>query len=109
MHACCLHLVVSARHAFSSMIGTRVVFLCSCVSLKVWQDCVFFCFLCYCFVNLMDMSNMEEDQVVHDATQVVENIGISSTMMGLYYVLRNIEQMLKPFKHYIEAFEASMA
>jgi hypothetical protein len=30
-------------------------------------------------------------------------------MMGLYDVLRNIEQMLAPFKHYIKAFEASMA
>jgi hypothetical protein len=28
--------------------------------------------------------------------------------MGLHNVLRNIEQMLAPFKHYIEASEAGM-
>jgi hypothetical protein len=46
----------------------------------------------------MDMSNMEEDQVVHDATQVVGNSGASPTMMGLHDVLRNIEQIFGPFK-----------
>jgi hypothetical protein len=30
-------------------------------------------------------------------------------MMGLHDVLRNIEQMLAPFKHYIEAFEVGKA
>jgi hypothetical protein len=30
-------------------------------------------------------------------------------MMGLHDILRNIEQMLAPFKHYIEASEAGMA
>jgi hypothetical protein len=55
------------------------------------------------------MGSMKEDQVVQDATQVVGNSGASTTMMGLYEVLKNIEQMLAPFKHYIEAFEASMA
>jgi hypothetical protein len=32
---------------------------------------VFFVF--FCFVGLMDMSSMEENQVVHDVTQVVGN------------------------------------
>jgi hypothetical protein len=31
----------------------------------------------------MDLSSIEEDQVVHDATQVVGNSGASPTMMGL--------------------------
>jgi hypothetical protein len=57
----------------------------------------------------MDMNNMEEDQVLHDATQVIGNSGTSSSIMGLHDVLRNIEQILAPFKHYIEASEASMA
>jgi hypothetical protein len=30
-------------------------------------------------------------------------------MMGLHDILRNIEQMLAPFKRYIEAFKAGMA
>ena len=30
-------------------------------------------------------------------------------MMGLHVILRNIEQILAPFKHYIEASEAIMA
>jgi hypothetical protein len=34
---------------------------------------------------------MEEDQIVHDATQVVGNSGAPSTMMGLHDILRNIE------------------
>jgi hypothetical protein len=46
---------------------------------------------------------------VHNTTQVVENSGTSPTMMELHDVLRNIEQMLAPFKCYIEAFEAGMA
>jgi hypothetical protein len=46
---------------------------------------------------------------VHDATLVVGNRGISSTMMGLHDVLRNIVQMLAFFKRYIEASEAGMA
>jgi hypothetical protein len=94
-----------------SMIGMSLVLSDSCVSLIVWQDCVFsivfFCFVC--FVNLMDMSKMEEHQVVHDATQVVGNNRALPTMMGLHDVLRNIEQMLAPFKRYIEASEAGMA
>jgi hypothetical protein len=57
----------------------------------------------------MDMSSMEEDQVVHDATHVVGNSGVSFIIMGLYEELRNIEQMLAPFKGYIEASEAGMA
>jgi hypothetical protein len=57
----------------------------------------------------MDMTNMEEDRVVHDATQVVGNNGASPSMMGLHDVLGNIEQMLAPFKRYIEASEAIMA
>jgi hypothetical protein len=57
----------------------------------------------------MDMSNMEEDQVMHDATQVVEDNKASSTIMGLHDILRNIDQMLAPFKCYIEASEAGMA
>jgi hypothetical protein len=57
----------------------------------------------------MDMSSVEEDQVVHDATQVVGNNRASTTMMELHDVLRNIEQMFVAFKHYIEAFEAGMA
>jgi hypothetical protein len=57
----------------------------------------------------MNMSSMEEDQVVHDATQVFGNNGASPTMMGLYDVLRNIEEMLAPFECYIEAFEVGMA
>jgi hypothetical protein len=36
---------------------------------------------------------------VHDATQVIGNNGTSPTMMGLYDVLRNTEQILAPFKH----------
>jgi hypothetical protein len=57
----------------------------------------------------MDMSSMKEDQVVHDPTQVVGNSGALSTMMGLHDVLRNIKQMLVPFKRYIEASAAGMA
>jgi hypothetical protein len=68
---------------------------------------VFFYF--FCFVGLMDMSNMEEDQVVHDATQAVGNSGASPSMMGLHDVLKNIEQILAPFKSYIEASKAIMA
>jgi hypothetical protein len=52
------------------------------------------------------MSSMEEDQVVHDATQVVGNNGVSPTMIGLHDILRNIVQMLALFKHYIEASKA---
>jgi hypothetical protein len=55
------------------------------------------------------MSGMEEDPIVHDAIQVVGNNGASPTMMGLYDVLRNIEPMHAPFKHYIEAFEVGVA
>jgi hypothetical protein len=51
----------------------------------------------------------EEEQIVHDGTQAVGNNGASPTMMGLYDILRNIEQMLALFKHYIEASEAGMA
>jgi hypothetical protein len=57
----------------------------------------------------MDMSSMEEDQVVHDATQAVGNNGASHTMMGFYDVLRIIEQILAHFKHYIEVSEIGMA
>ena len=52
---------------------------------------------------------MEEDQVVHDAIQVVGDGGALHTMMGLHDILRYIEQMLVPFKRYIEASEAGMA
>jgi hypothetical protein len=41
--------------------------------------------------------------------KLLENSGVLPTMMGLYDVLRNIEQMLVPFKRYIEASEASKA
>jgi hypothetical protein len=78
------------------------------MSLTVWQDCDFFCFLCFVLWVLMDISNMEEDQVVHDATQVVGNNGAPFIMMGLHDVLRNIEEMLALFKLYIEASEACM-
>jgi hypothetical protein len=81
------------------------VFLCVFDSLI--RLCVFFCFVC--FVGLMDMSSMEEDQVVRDATQVVGNSGASSSIMVLHDILRNIEQMLTPFKRYIEASEVDMA
>jgi hypothetical protein len=67
---------------------------------------VFFCFVC--FVDLMDMSNMEEDQILHDATQVIGNNGASPSIMGLHDILRNIEQMLTPFTYCIKASEASM-
>jgi hypothetical protein len=79
--------------------------------------CVLFCFVFFlflvlffflCFVGLMDMNNIEEDQVVHDTIQVIGNNGALPSMMGLHDVLRNIEQMLTPFKCYIEASEASM-
>jgi hypothetical protein len=30
----------------------------------------------------MDMNSMEEDQIVHDATQVIGNSGASPFMMG---------------------------
>jgi hypothetical protein len=65
----------------------------SCVSLTFWQDYVFsiilFCFVC--FVGLMDMSSMEEDQIVYDATEVIGNNGASPSVMGLHDILRNIE------------------
>ena len=79
--------------------------------LIVWQDCVFsfILFSFVYFVDLMNMSNIEEDQIVHDATQIVKNSGTSPTMIGLYDILRNIEQMLAPFKHYFEASEAGTA
>jgi hypothetical protein len=38
----------------------------------------------------MDVSNMEENPVVHDGTQIAGKSGASSTMMGLHDVLRNI-------------------
>jgi hypothetical protein len=81
------------------------VFLCILDSLA--RLIVFFCVLWIVF--LMDMSSMEEDQIIHDATQAVGFNGASPTMMGLHDVLRNIEQMLAPFKHYIEASEVGMA
>jgi hypothetical protein len=84
------------------------VFLCILDSLA--RLYVFFCFLLFCcFVGLMDMSSMEEDQVSHDVTQVIGNSGASPSIMGLHDVLRNIEQMLAPFKYYIEASEAGVA
>jgi hypothetical protein len=46
---------------------------------------------------------------LHDATQVIEKSRASPLIMVLHDVLRNIEQMLPPLKHYIEASEASMA
>jgi hypothetical protein len=55
------------------------------------------------------MSSVEEDQVGHDATQVVGNSRASPIMMGLHDLLKNIKQMFAPFKHYIEASKASMA
>jgi hypothetical protein len=55
------------------------------------------------------MSSMEEDQVLHDATQVIGDSGASPSIMGLYDVLRNVEQILAPFKHYIETSEVGMA
>jgi hypothetical protein len=67
-----------------------------------------FYFILFYFMGLTDMSSMEKDQVLHDATQVIGNNGASPSIMGLHDVLRNIEQMLAPFKHYIEALEASM-
>jgi hypothetical protein len=82
--------------------------LCSCMSLTVWQDCMF-SFVIFCFVGLMDMSNMEEDQIVHEAIQVIGNNGASPSMMGLHDILRNIEQMLVPFKCYVQASETGMA
>jgi hypothetical protein len=42
-------------------------------------------------VGLMDMSSMEEDQVLHDETQVIGNNGASPFIMGLHDILRNIE------------------
>jgi hypothetical protein len=51
----------------------------------------YFFFFLVGFVDLMDMSSMEEDQVVHNATQIVGNNGASPTMMGLHDILRNIE------------------
>jgi hypothetical protein len=68
--------------------------------LTIWQDYIFFCFLYFALWILMDMSSMEEDQVVHDATQVVKNNGTWSIMMGLHDVLKNLKQMLVPFKCY---------
>jgi hypothetical protein len=81
------------------------------MSLTVWQDCVFsfILFSFVYFVDLMNMSSIQEDQIIHDATQVVENSGASPTMIGLRDVLKNIEQILASFKHYIEASEAGMA
>jgi hypothetical protein len=67
-----------------------------------------FLFCLFCFVNLMDMNSIEEDEVTHDTAQVVGNSGASPSMMGLHDVLRNIEQMLVPFKRYIKASEAGM-
>ena len=55
------------------------------------------------------MNSMEEDQIVHDAIQIVGNSGASATMMGLHDVFRNIKQMLTPFKCYIEASKVGMA
>jgi hypothetical protein len=57
----------------------------------------------------MNMSSMEEDQILYDATEVIGNSGASSSITGLHDVLRNIEQMLTPFKHYIKASEDVMA
>jgi hypothetical protein len=54
------------------------VFLCVLDSLA--RLCILFCFVC--FVGLMDMNSMEEDQIVHDATQVIGNSGASPFMMG---------------------------
>jgi hypothetical protein len=43
------------------------------------------------------------------AFALIGNSGASPSIMESYDVLRNIEQMLAPFKHYIEALEAGMA
>jgi hypothetical protein len=56
----------------------------------------------------MDMNSMVEDQIVHDTIQAIGISGASSTMMRLSDILGNIEQMLVPFKRYIEAFKASI-
>ena len=77
---------------------------CSSELFTVWQDCVFL----FYFVDLLDMNSMEEDEILYNAIQVIGNSGTSPSIIGLYDVLRNIEQMLIPFKHYIEASEASM-
>jgi hypothetical protein len=37
-------------------------------------------------MGLMDMSSMEEDQVLYDATQVIGNSGASPSNMGLHDV-----------------------
>jgi hypothetical protein len=53
---------------------------------------VFFCFPFFClFCGFDGYSSMEEDQVVHDATQVVGNSGVLHAMMELHDVLNNIE------------------
>ena len=75
------------------------IILCSHVSLTVWQACMF-CFVLFCMFD----GYYEQ----YERAQAVENSGASITMMGLYEVLKNIEQMLVPFKHYIEASEANM-
>jgi hypothetical protein len=77
--------------------------------LTKWQDCIFFLFIYFSLLVLMNISSMEADHVVHDATKVVGNNGISSTMTELHEVLKNIEQILARFKCYIEAYEACMA
>jgi hypothetical protein len=67
-----------------------------------------FYFILFYFMGLTDMSSMEKDQVLHDATQVIGNNGASPSIMGLHDILRNIEQMLTPFTYCIKASEASM-
>jgi hypothetical protein len=86
----------------------NIVFLCVLDNLLRFY--VFFCFFLFClFCGFkMDMSSIEEDQIVYDATQVVRNSGALPTMMGLHDVLRNIEQMLTSLKRYVEASEAGM-
>jgi hypothetical protein len=39
----------------------------------------------------MDMTNMEDVQIVYDTTQVVRNSGASPSVMELYDILKNIE------------------
>jgi hypothetical protein len=63
-----------------------------CVFDSLARMFVFFCFPFFClFCGFDGYSSMEEDQVVHDATQVVGNSGVLHAMMELHDVLNNIE------------------
>lgn len=61
-----------------------------------------------CFVFLVNISNMEEHQVILNAIQNIEEFGTPSTLVEIHDDMKKIEQMFLPFKHYIEVSRIGM-